>query len=207
MTSLITPGAIDATFPIAGQDNDSNGFRENFSAIQSALSAAKSEIEDLQTKAVLVETLGETTETVANNLNGSSIANGIYSQLNGAVPNDGETTVTTSTQDIDLNNGPFQVFKIVGGDTTLRFTNWSIDPIQYSVVRVHLVSDENARVVTLSCENSGEVVYEVGSDWEADNEIAVNADGLTHTVFEAWSYNGDVVFVRSLGDFLTPPVA
>lgn len=204
MTSAITPGNINVDYPVAGQDNDSQGFRDNFSAIHDALAAAKLEIEDLQTKAVLTETLGNTAETVANNLNGSSIANGIYSQLNGAVPDDGLTTVSDGTNDIDLNAGPFQVFRIVGGDAVLRFKNWSTDVVQYSVVRVHLVSDGNERTVTLTTENGKDVVCETISDWAGSNQITINQDGLTHTVFEAWSYNGDVVFVRPLGDFLTP---
>ena len=206
MTSAINFGAIDATFPIAGQDNDSNGFRENFSAIQSALASAKTEIEDLQDKAVLVATLGDATpEPVTNDLSGSSISNGIYSQLNGAVPGDGLINVTDGTNDIDLSAGPFQVFKIVGGDTTLRFTNWTADPVQYNNVRVHLVSDTNARLVTLASENAGDIVYAVGTSLSS-GKIAVNADGLTHTVFEAWSYDGAVVFVRVLGNYLTPPL-
>lgn len=204
MTSSINFGAIDATFPIAGQDNDSNGFRENFSAIQSALAAAKSEIEDIQTKAVLTETLGSATDPVANNLGGSSIAFGVYSQLNGVVPDDGLTSVSDGTQDVDLDLGPFQVFRIVGGNATLRFTNWATEPVQFSLVRVHLVSDANAREVILACENSGTVIYEAGSAWATAGKIAVDSDGLTHTVFEAWSYDGANVFVRSLGDYLTP---
>jgi hypothetical protein len=204
MTSQINFAAIDENFPVAGQDNDSNGFRGNFAAIQAALASAKSEIEDLQLKAVLVETLNPSTETVANDLNGSSIANGIYGQLNGAVPSDGEITVTDGTNDIDLDAGPFQVFKIMGGDATLRFTNWTIDPVQYSVVRVHLVSDGNVRNVSLATVNAKTVVYETGSAWASAGHITLNQDGLTHTAFEAWTYNGDVIFVRSLGNFLTP---
>ena len=30
MTSSINPNNIDGTYPIAGQDNDSQGFRDNF---------------------------------------------------------------------------------------------------------------------------------------------------------------------------------
>ena len=30
MASSLSPTSIDATFPVAGQDNDSQGFRDNF---------------------------------------------------------------------------------------------------------------------------------------------------------------------------------
>ena len=49
MASNIDDTSIDATYPIAGQDNDSQGFRNNFSTVKNNFTAAKSEIEDLQT--------------------------------------------------------------------------------------------------------------------------------------------------------------
>ena len=47
MASLINP-IIDITYPIAGQDNDTQGFRDNFSSIKNNLNIAKNEISDLQ---------------------------------------------------------------------------------------------------------------------------------------------------------------
>ena len=48
---------IDEQFPIAGQDNDSQGFRDNFTNIKTALDTAKSEISDLESKALLKSAL------------------------------------------------------------------------------------------------------------------------------------------------------
>lgn len=48
MTSLIAADTIDEDFPVADQDNDSQGFRDNFSVIKNSLSIAASEISDLQ---------------------------------------------------------------------------------------------------------------------------------------------------------------
>ena len=48
MASKIVPGNIDGTYPVAGQDNSSQGFRDNFSAIKNNFTEAKSEIEDVQ---------------------------------------------------------------------------------------------------------------------------------------------------------------
>jgi len=49
MASNIVPGNIDGTYPVAGQDNSSQGFRDNFNAIKNNFTEAKSEIESLQT--------------------------------------------------------------------------------------------------------------------------------------------------------------
>ena len=49
MASKIIPGNVDGTYPKAGQDNSSQGMRDNFSAIQTNFTEAKTEIEELQT--------------------------------------------------------------------------------------------------------------------------------------------------------------
>ncbi len=48
MTSAINYAAINENFPVAGQDNDTQTFRDNFDSIKTALSTAKTEITDLQ---------------------------------------------------------------------------------------------------------------------------------------------------------------
>lgn len=48
MTSLINPSNIDITFPIAGQDNDTQGFRTNYQHIRNNFTIAASEISTLQ---------------------------------------------------------------------------------------------------------------------------------------------------------------
>jgi hypothetical protein len=67
MASNINPLNIDGNFPIAGQDNDSQGFRDNFTNTKTNLNFAKFEIEDLQSRALLKSALTGT--TLDNDLN------------------------------------------------------------------------------------------------------------------------------------------
>ena len=53
MTSQINYTAIDTAYPVAGQDNDTQGFRDNFAATKTALQYANSEITNLQTNSAL----------------------------------------------------------------------------------------------------------------------------------------------------------
>ena len=69
MASNINPNNIDGTYPVAGQDNDSQGFRTNFTNIKNNFIYTKSEIDDLQSKAVLKAALSGT--TVDNNMAGT----------------------------------------------------------------------------------------------------------------------------------------
>ena len=48
MASNINTTTINTSYPIAGQDNDSQGFRDNFSNTNSNFVAAKAEIEDIK---------------------------------------------------------------------------------------------------------------------------------------------------------------
>jgi hypothetical protein len=61
MASNINPNNINGNYPVAGQDNDSQGFRDNFTNIKTNLTFGKNEIEDLQGKVLLKSSLTGTT--------------------------------------------------------------------------------------------------------------------------------------------------
>lgn len=73
MASLVNPSNINGNFPIAGQDNDSQGFRDNFTNIRNNFTFIKQEVEDLQAKAVLKTAL--TGASLDNNFLGSQLKN------------------------------------------------------------------------------------------------------------------------------------
>ena len=53
MASNINPTNINITYPIAGQDNDTQGFRDNFSNIKNNFLVAATEISALQTTSAI----------------------------------------------------------------------------------------------------------------------------------------------------------
>ena len=57
MSSQIDPTTIDTTYPIAGQDNDTRGFHDNYRAIQNGLLFAKAEIEELQANVSTIQSV------------------------------------------------------------------------------------------------------------------------------------------------------
>ena len=63
MSSNINPNNINGNFPVAGQDNDSQGFRDNFTNILNNFSFAATEITDLQNS---VTNITSTVETNGN---------------------------------------------------------------------------------------------------------------------------------------------
>jgi hypothetical protein len=55
MTSLINANNIDITFPIAGQDNDTQGFRDNYQNIQNNFNIAAGEISAIQSNVGILQ--------------------------------------------------------------------------------------------------------------------------------------------------------
>ena len=101
MTTNINPANIDSNYPIAGQDNDSQGFRTNFTVIKNNLTSAASEITDLQNKAILKSPLLGTTE-VNNDLGNTLLTRAVTRGFSGAV------------RDHDIMTGPVDVLFLDG---------------------------------------------------------------------------------------------
>lgn len=194
MTSQIDISTIDPAYPVAGQDNDTQGFRDNFSAISDNLGYAKNEIEKLQSRTLLAANLSDNS-TVNNDLNGSTINNGSYNNFYGTFYNE----PNTATTDISVANGAVQLFRLAG-DHSYLFRDWP-EADKFGVVRVHFVkSDESAGgwdITSLTTEGGGDIVKDAGFP----STLTVDTSGK-HQVIEAWTYNnGATVFVKYLGEY------
>lgn len=118
MASQINPNNIDSTYPVAGQDNDSQGFRDNFTNIKQNFSYASAEITDLQSKAILKAPLTGT--TLNNNFNNNLISN--FQYITASIPRAALGTVTTAT----LNFSASSYYTLTtGGAVSVAFTNWA----------------------------------------------------------------------------------
>ena len=208
--SNLNYGAINESFPIAGQDNDSEGFRGNFAAIKASLETAQTDLSDLQLKAVLKETL-DGTSTVANDLLGSTIKNGLYSNFNGLVPDAGETTFTGNQHTIHFsgvseNSGALQVFKI-SQHSLITFANWRTNPVQFTSMRIHLLSNGASEWTVQFSNSGGSVVFDqangVVNQTVTLTGYTVGVTDPVHTVVDVWTYDGTTVFMRVLGNYTT----
>ena len=148
--SNINYTAIVTTYPVAGQDNDSQGFRDNFTAIANGLQTAKTEITTLQTNSISVGA------GVTNNLLQATLSNGLYNQLYGTYFDGG---TIPSSANIDLTNGPTQKFTL-SGTPTLTFINWPTTG-QSGYIKVHIASDQSGvRYPVFATSNSGLIHYD-----------------------------------------------
>jgi hypothetical protein len=147
---------IDQTYPVAGQDNDSQGFRDNFNNTKESLSLASASIVELQSKAVLTAGIG-TNDTVTNNLAGSSITNGQFNTFYATAYS--PVAPVTTGQYVDLANGSFQSF-VMGSDIDFTFRGWPTAG-QYAVVRLVLTAQDPTipRTATFNSYQSQNIYY------------------------------------------------
>ena len=113
MASNIVPGNIDGTYPKAGQDNSSQGFRDNFSAIKNNFTEAKSEIEDLQSNKASTNANVNFSDYVVSKATFKDTAETIYAH----------GTVSSGSVTLNHENGHYQTLTITA-DTTFAFTNF-----------------------------------------------------------------------------------
>ena len=116
--SIINPNSINGGFPVFGQDNATQGFRDNFTNIKNNFVATKTELEDLQAK-VLLKT-GLSGLELDNDMNGGSITN---LQLRAYTQTYLDLGQQFSDVTVDFEDGNFQ-YMLTGNDITLSIVNW-----------------------------------------------------------------------------------
>ena len=118
MTSAINPNNIDGTYPVAGQDNNSQGFRDNFTNTKTNFQYAADEITDLQNNVVLKSALSGS--TLNNNMLGSILSNAELNDM-------GYTRLALGTAGgtvtIDYSIGTYQTLS-TNAAVRLGFSNW-----------------------------------------------------------------------------------
>ena len=117
MTSNVNPNNIDTAFPIAGQDNDSQGFRDNFTNIKNNFAYTEDEVTDLQSKVILKSALSGT--SLDNDFDGALITAALITDIRESV-----TALGTTNGTVTLNHaaGHYQTVT-ADGSITLAFSN------------------------------------------------------------------------------------
>jgi hypothetical protein len=144
--SEVIADTIDADYPIAGQDNDSQGFRDNFSVIKDGLATAKAELTDLQTNTARLDD--------NNNFGGYLVDNATTNRLYGTV----YTTTDAGSISVDLVNGPYQEITVTG-TATLIIGGWPTEDVYASMKLALKSSTATAYQVTLSAAGGSNKVF------------------------------------------------
>jgi len=142
MTSQINPNNIDGQYPVAGQPNNTQGFRDNFTNIKTNFQTAATEITDLENKGVFKAALTGTTldNNMADNL--------IYAvKLQDVSYTYVQQTATAGAIPIDYAAAQYQSVAPTA-NVSLSFSNWPASGSE-GVVYVDVVVTNTAYTVTL----------------------------------------------------------
>jgi hypothetical protein len=195
MTSSINPNNIDGAYPVAGQDNNSQGFRDNFTNTKTNFGYAAAEITDLQNKAVLKAAL--TGSTLNNNMLASLLSNATIQQF-------GATRVALGTLSgsitVNYAAGHFQTVT-TNGAISLNFTNFLAAGVQ-NLVTVQIFVESTAHTVTFPVAVSQNTTGIQGLD-TATNTITFAATG-NYTFTFTTSDGGTTVFVSETNKEIQP---
>lgn len=142
MTSQINPNNIDGAYPVAGQDNNSQGFRDNFTNTKVNFQYAEDEINDLQAKVLLKSAL--TGSYLDNNMNDNLIYAAKIQDFSAT-----KVTVTTTSGSVAINYaaGHYQTIA-TSGNISLSFLNFPSTGT-YGWIRLQINVTSTAHTVTL----------------------------------------------------------
>lgn len=127
--SLVDPSAINSSFPLAGQNNPSQGFRDNFATIKNALNRTKIELSELRSLSILKSAIPST--VLNNDMNYTTL---FRAQLQSHSDKFYDHGIVSTTLVLDFFKGNFQKVT-TAGDLTLALSNF---PIGSQVGRITL---------------------------------------------------------------------
>ena len=138
--SSINPNNINGQYPIAGQDNDSQGFRDNFTNIKNNLTFAKSEIEAIEQRAILKTAIPGI--PLNNEMNNGQIKGAQLLRATETIKDLVEVGTT-----VDWSEGHFQYFTL-SENTILSLTGWPTSGF-YTKLRLQVNVTNIAYTLTL----------------------------------------------------------
>ena len=195
MTSAINPNNIDGAYPVAGQDNNSQGFRDNFTNTKTNFQYAADEITDLQNKVVLKQAL--TGSTLDNDMLGSVLSNAQLQNMSQTRVSLGNLSGTVT---INYAAGSYQTVT-TNGSISLAFTNFPAAGA-LGTVAVQITLSSTSHTVTFPAAVSVNALGIQGLN-PSTNVVTFSAPGIYTFVFST-SDGGTTVTVSQTNERLLP---
>jgi hypothetical protein len=184
--------SINENFPVAGQDNDTQVFRDNFDTIKTSLRVAKEEITDLESSTARLDQ--------SNDFNGNVITN-VTVQGSYIRKYEFGSPITNPTQEISFLNGHYQIVRF-SSNCALSFEEFPTEVLdadnfgKVGKVSLELYGDGTARTITFS--TSGSTVFKKSADFP----VTLTVTSATNPVIiEVWQHNTDNIFLNYVGEF------
>ena len=183
MASDTVPANVDGTYPKAGQDNSSQGFRDNFAAIRANFQTASTEITDLQTNKANLNSASNFTDNEVSRAKLKDTSETIYAH----------GSVSSGSVTLNHENGHYQTLTITA-DTTFAFINFPSGALGRIILDITVAPTSTGILTFPSAVIKADNV--TGSDGTSDQITT----GLGRALFEFMSPDGGTtVLMHQLG--------
>ena len=185
---------INENFPVSGQDNDTQVFRDNFDTIKQSLRIAGEEITDLEDNAARTD--------VDNDFNNRIVQRAVFQNTTDRKLDGGNIQNVSHT--IDYENGSYQIFRF-SQNTNIQFQNFpdtSSSPAAVGKITLELYSDGAERVLTFS--TVGGTVIKRSANFPSSfivDSAATSSGGGDPHIIEVWQHSSDRIFLNYIGQF------
>ena len=177
--STINTNGINGNYPTPGQNNSSQGFRDNFTSIKTNLNTAGTEITELQDKAVLKQGLQNI--TLDNNMANTLISNAAIRTFRNTTYNLGNNVAGTVVVDCTL--GDVQ-FATITGNTTFQFAGWAPTQTKHTITLDLTVANTEAYLFFPSEVSGGGSILENNTLNGSSLAIATAPYNVTRLVYD-----------------------
>lgn len=191
---------IDTEFPVPGQDNDSQGFRDNFTVVNENFTASKARLEDLEDNTVRIDTdnefLPDSNGGTAKLVN-PTLQNQIEVRYNvGSV----STNATINFSGAEAGN--YQTI-VLEGNTELTIDPTTVhDSGFYGKITLHITA--TGGTYNLTWDNSLTIKFDNQSDdfWLSGEDRISTISSDTVEIIELWTYQGSTTYyAKHVGSF------
>ena len=192
MTSNINFAAINENFPVAGQDNDTQVFRDNFDTIKTNFSEAKTEIEDLQNNSARTDATSDFDYNIVTTVT-----------LQDAVllKRDYGAAIVAATQEVSFKQALYHVIKL-GANCAIGLVDFPVTEVDVlgfgacGKITLELYGDGTARTLTFT--PTGSTVFKKSSGFPGTLTVTSTTNPV---IIEVWQHDVNVIFLNYLGPF------
>ena len=182
--SGINTNNIKTNYPVPGVNNDSQGFRDNFTNIKNNLDTAGSELTDLQNKAIVKSALNNS--ALNNDMANALISNALVKSFRASTYNLG-TNIQTSGSDVQLINvsqGDVQ-YGTITGNTTINFGAWAPSGTQSNVQLILTIANSQATIKfpDTTVDSTGNIIAGMGLSVRSLENYSSNGNPTPSTVY------------------------
>ena len=192
--STINTNGINVNYPVPGENNSSQGFRDNFTNIKNNINTAGEEITELQDKAVLKA--GLTGVPIDNNMANTLISNAAVRSFRSTTYNLGNAI--SGTVVIDATLGDVQIGTITG-NTTLQLAGWAPSGTRSAISLDFTIANTEAYVIFPGTVNSSGDLIENNILVGGNLAIATAPYSVTNLKYELSTTNcGNTITINPL---------